>query len=112
MRGGFSKRSSNGSTTPTWLMNPGPLWMRRPNCHSKYEPNVEEFFLLDGIPDYSFLRLSNGKEKSVSSRHLAPIGSSFKDSQRITPTENQFPIEIITSTSPHGLSEDFQDKQT
>ncbi|XP_054260530.1 uncharacterized protein LOC128985173 [Macrosteles quadrilineatus] len=70
----FSRRSSNGKTTPSWLMNPGPVLMKRPVRSSKYEPLVEEVLLLEGNPEYSHIRYADGRETTVSSRQLAPVG--------------------------------------
>ncbi|XP_054259409.1 uncharacterized protein LOC128984145 [Macrosteles quadrilineatus] len=70
----FSRRSSNGKTTPSWLMNPGPVLIKRSVRSSKYEPLVEEVLLLEGNPEYSHIRYADGRETTVSSRHLAPVG--------------------------------------
>lgn len=74
----FTRRSSNGNTTPSWLMNPGPVLMKRPVRHSKYEPLVEEVLLLEGNPEYSHIRFPDGRETTVSSRHLAPVGETLE----------------------------------
>ncbi|XP_054259721.1 uncharacterized protein LOC128984427 [Macrosteles quadrilineatus] len=72
--GQAERRSSNGKTTPSWLMNPGPVLMKRPVRSSKYEPLVEEVLLLEGNPEYSHIRYADGRETTVSSRKLAPVG--------------------------------------
>ena len=41
---------------------------------SKYEPLVETVDLLDVNPNYAHVRLNNGRETTVSLRHLAPVG--------------------------------------
>ncbi|KAA3670819.1 uncharacterized protein DEA37_0001015, partial [Paragonimus westermani] len=41
---------------------------------SKYDPVVEEVELLDCNPQYAHIRLPNGKEETVSVKHLAPRG--------------------------------------
>ncbi|KAA3675886.1 uncharacterized protein DEA37_0003823 [Paragonimus westermani] len=41
---------------------------------SKYDPVVEEVELLDCNPQYAQVRLPNGKEETVSVKHLAPRG--------------------------------------
>uniref|UniRef100_A0A8D8UI08 Uncharacterized protein n=1 Tax=Cacopsylla melanoneura TaxID=428564 RepID=A0A8D8UI08_9HEMI len=79
-----SRRSFNGTSLPTWLTNSGPVFMRVSNRRSKYDPLVEEVELLEANHDYAHVRLTDGRETTVSIRNLAPIGS---DSQR--PEENE-----------------------
>ena len=38
----FQRRSSNGSSVPSWLMQPGTVLMKRNVRRSKYEPLVDE----------------------------------------------------------------------
>uniref|UniRef100_A0A0A9WQS8 ATP-dependent RNA helicase mrh4, mitochondrial n=1 Tax=Lygus hesperus TaxID=30085 RepID=A0A0A9WQS8_LYGHE len=75
----FSRRSCNGKTTPSWLMNPGPVLMKRNVRQSKYDPIVDEVHLLEGNPEYSHVRLPDGRETTVSTRHLAPLGAPLED---------------------------------
>ncbi|XP_054259845.1 uncharacterized protein LOC128984538 [Macrosteles quadrilineatus] len=71
---GHPRRSQNGVSTPTWLMTPGKVLMRRPIRNSKYEPIVQEVTLLEGNSDYAHVRLPDGRETTVSTRNLAPCG--------------------------------------
>ena len=55
----------------SWLLTPGPIYIRKFN-RSKYDPLVEEATHLEGNGDYAYEGLSDGRETTVSSRHLAP----------------------------------------
>lgn len=70
----YPRRSSNGTTVPTWLSVPGPVYLRKHVRTNKYEPLVEEVQLIEANPDYAHVRFLNGKETTVSTRHLAPQG--------------------------------------
>ena len=56
-------------------MSPGPVFLKRHVRNSKYEPLVDEVDLLEANPDYAHVRFPNGRETTVSIRHLAPVGS-------------------------------------
>ncbi|KAA3676054.1 uncharacterized protein DEA37_0003167 [Paragonimus westermani] len=56
-------------------LNPsGPVLLKKQQRASKYDPVVEEFELLDCNPQYAHVRLPNGKEETVSVKHLVPRG--------------------------------------
>ena len=69
----YSRRSSNGDSLPSWLMNSETVLMKKNFRASKYEPLTEEVQLLEANPTYSYVRLSDGRETTVSNRRLAPI---------------------------------------
>ncbi|KRY27095.1 hypothetical protein T03_5802, partial [Trichinella britovi] len=54
----FSRRSTSGRSIPAWLLD------------------MEEVPLLEVNPTYAYVRFPDGRESSVSTRHLAPAGSS------------------------------------
>ena len=68
------RRSHTGCSLPTWLTTPGPVLMRNHVRTNKYEPLTREVELLEANPDYAYVRLPDGRETSVSLRHLAPRG--------------------------------------
>lgn len=72
------RRSFNGNSVPTWLSQPGPVLMRNHSRTNKYEPLVQEVELLEANPEYAFVRFPDGRETSVSIRHLAPRGETVK----------------------------------
>lgn len=59
---------------PSWLI-PGPVFLKRQVRHSKYEPIVDVVDLLEANPNYAVVRNRDGRESTVSIRHLAPVGS-------------------------------------
>lgn len=69
------RRSPNGVSLPAWLTAPGPILIKRSVRSSKYDPTVEEGYLLQSNPTYSHIRYPDGREGTISNRHLAPIPS-------------------------------------
>lgn len=70
-------RSFNGTSMPTWLANNGPVLMKRFVRNSKYDPLVEEVELLEANHQYAHVRLPDGRETTVSTRSLAPVGENI-----------------------------------
>ncbi|KAA3675181.1 uncharacterized protein DEA37_0011386 [Paragonimus westermani] len=68
----FNRRSNSGTSLPKWLISGGPVLLKKQQRASKYDPVVEEVELLDCNPQYAHVRLPNGKEETVSVKHLAP----------------------------------------
>ena len=71
----FQRRSLTGHAVPTWLSQPGPVLLKRHVRHSKYEPLVDRVHLLEANPQYAHIRFPNGRESTVSLRHLAPVST-------------------------------------
>ena len=74
----FNRRSTTGTTLPTWLTKAGTVLMRRNVRQSKYDPLVEEVELLECNPQYAHVRHANGRESTVAIRHLAPPGTAVQ----------------------------------
>ncbi|EFA07199.1 hypothetical protein TcasGA2_TC010206 [Tribolium castaneum] len=68
------RRYANGSSIPTWLSSPDRVLMKRYNRASKYEPLIEEMQLIEA--NHAHIRLPDGRETTVSIRHLATAGIS------------------------------------
>ncbi|XP_072387048.1 uncharacterized protein [Diabrotica undecimpunctata] len=118
-----TRRSPNGNTIPSWLAESGHVLMKRFDRKNKYQPIVEEVEVIEANPEYCFVKLKDGRETTVSNRHLAPCGrgegeildipgqesvfvedphelhSSLNDSSSNTTTQNMQPL-ADTSTSP------------
>lgn len=75
----FARRSTTGGSVPTWLCTPGPILLKRHVRHSKVEPLVDQVELLQANPQYAHVRYPDGRETTVSLRHLAPTGESSAD---------------------------------
>lgn len=70
------RRSHSGQSLPTWLSQPGTVLMKNNARTNKYEPLVQEVELIEANPDYAYIRFPDGRETSVSVRHLAQRGES------------------------------------
>ena len=64
-----------GNSVPSWLAQPGPVYVRKHARKSKYDPVVETAELIEANPEYAFIRLQNGHETTASLRDLAPCGA-------------------------------------
>ncbi|GFO33885.1 pro-pol polyprotein [Plakobranchus ocellatus] len=71
----YNRKSTTGTSLPSWLTTPGTVLMRRNVRPSKFDPFVDEVELLDCNPQYARVRTQDGKEQTVALRHLAPAGN-------------------------------------
>ena len=58
----FQRRTSSENSMPSWLCNPGPILMKRNVRNSKHDPLVDEVELLEANPQYTHVRLPNGRD--------------------------------------------------
>ena len=70
----FNRRSTLGTSVPSWLSSPGPVLLKRHVRTSKYDPLVDEVKLIQASPTHARVRLQNGREVTVSLRDVAPFG--------------------------------------
>jgi len=68
----FHRRSTSGSSIPSWLATPGPVLLKRHVRSSKFEPLVDEVELIEANPNYAYVRFPDGREDTVALKHLAP----------------------------------------
>lgn len=68
----FQRRSGLGSSLPTWLCSPGPVFLRRFVRQRKSDPLVDEVELLHANPTYAHIRHCDGRESTVALKDLAP----------------------------------------
>ena len=87
----FPRRSSTGSSVPSWLMTPGPVLLRKFVRNSKNDPLVEEVELVEVNPQYAHIKYSDGRESTVSIQDLAPKGTDKFESA---------PNEVIHQSEP------------
>ena len=66
------RRSTPGSSIPSWLANPGPVLIKRHVRSSKFDPLTDEVHLIEENPQYAHVQYPNGKEDTVVLTHLAP----------------------------------------
>ena len=70
----FTRKSSSGTSMPSWLLTQGPVLLRRFVRTSKTDPLVDEVELLEANPQYAHVRFPDGRESTVSVKDLAPRG--------------------------------------
>ena len=71
----------------TWLSEPGKIFVKKLARKSKYNPLVEEAELLHANPQYAHMKLSNGQEKTVSIKDLAPASKQLLSEEEKTNNE-------------------------
>ena len=88
-----SRKSTSGNSLPSWLLTPGPVYLKRHVRNSKYDPIVDEVQLLEANPRYAHVRLPDGRESTVSLRHLAPVGDErqFETNHSCNPSSVEAP---------------------
>ena len=69
----YQWKSATGYSVPSWLSKSGKVLLKRFVKNSKYEPDVTEVELLEVNPHYAYIKYPNGRESTVSLRHLALI---------------------------------------
>ncbi len=97
----FERRSSCGGSVPTWLSSPGPVLLKRHVRTNKSDPLVDEVELLQENPQYAHIQHPDGRETTVSIRHLAPCGDTetFDDSSQQSPDDNTTPTTSEDTTA-------------
>lgn len=87
----FNRKSPTGCTLPTWLSNSGPVLYKRQVRTSKYDPLVDEVQLLNANSHYAQIKFPDGRETTVSTKHLAPCAEPEKQTfeDNLTEPENQ-----------------------
>ena len=94
---GFPRRSMIGKSLPSWLIQPGPILLRR-FVRNKNEPLVDEVDLIEANPSFAKIRYPNGRESTVSVNDLAPCPPS--------PVENVIENQQVTQNSSSQLQEE------
>ena len=96
----FPRRSGTGVSIPTWLATPGPVLLRRFVRNSKQEPLVDEVELIQANSNYAHIRYPGGREDTVSTRDLAPLGNDSSSK----PCDPEPPLPDAISSSFSGDS--------
>ena len=68
----FPRKASAGTSLPHWLLEPGPVYLKKHVRERKTDPLVETVELLQANPQYAYVRYQDGRETTVSLKHLAP----------------------------------------
>ena len=97
----FARKASNGNALPSWLSNPGPVYLRKYVRNSKFSPTVEKVELLQANPQYAYVQFPNGRESTASLKDLAPCGeSAVIDSDSDSMISDTFDCESASANSP------------
>ena len=80
---------------------PGKVLLKKHVQKSKYDPLIEEVELSEANPQYAHIRYPNGKETTVSVRHLAPKIDYYKE---LNSEQNDMHEQSITE--PHSTCPD------
>ena len=83
----FRRKSSFGTSVPSWLSNQGPVYLKRHVRPSKNDPIVDEVELVHSTPNYAVVRMPSGRETTVSLRDVAPCNVGG-DEEKPTSTTN------------------------
>nr|CAH8876409.1 unnamed protein product [Trichobilharzia regenti] len=105
----YNRRSTSGTTLPTWLTVPGPVLLRRSVRQSKFDPLVEEVELLNCNPQFAHVRFGNGREDTVALHHLAPKGEDIDQVENSIPEGDAIPEQQVNgdaTTDPNILREE------
>ena len=68
----FARRSAVGQQLPTWLLTPGPVYIRKFVRVNKDDPLVTKAELLQANQNYATVRLESGREDTISLTDLSP----------------------------------------
>ncbi len=67
-----SRRTSNGQSMSTWLLQSGPVYLKRFVRNPKFKPLVTKVDLIESNTEFALIRYPDGRESTVSTRYLAP----------------------------------------
>uniref|UniRef100_A0A5S6QP92 Uncharacterized protein n=1 Tax=Trichuris muris TaxID=70415 RepID=A0A5S6QP92_TRIMR len=108
----YNRRSTTGTSLPTWLLRPRPVLLKKLVRLNKWDPLVEEVELLEANPQYACVRLPNGRESTVSLRHLAPAGSPSIEMEHENKDEALPAEKDIEKTTPSTEIDSVDDRAT
>ena len=98
---GFDRRSMIGKALPSWLVQPGPVLLRR-FVRNKNDPYVDEVKLLEANPNFAQVRFPDGRESTVSVSDLAPCPKTNKDTSEVSDSLSLESQENVTSAQPQS----------
>ena len=93
----FPRKSAAGTSLPHWLLTPGPVYLKKHVRERKTDPLVEMVELIHCNPEYAHVRYPDGRETTVSLKHLAP--ASLDMAETVTP-----PPTITLADPPPAVS--------
>ena len=88
------------ATNENWMTEPGTVLLKRHDRPNKADPLVDEVKLLQANSHYAFVRYPDGRETTVSTKHLAPKPTSTPQDQ-ILPRDSV--LESTVGNSPSSV---------
>ena len=85
---------------PTWLTTPGPIFLHKHVRNSKFEPLVDEVELIKANPNFAHVRFPDGREDTVSLKHLAPQGNTIPQCQNEIETKESYSSTDLAPIEP------------
>ena len=113
---GFQRRSAYGKQLPSWLLETGPVLLRR-FVRNKSDPLVDEVKLIECHHSYATVQFPNGSVDTVSIRDLAPlrhssINKDIVNSSTVDDRHSESGDDAVNDlTNNGGNNEDSQDAQ-
>ena len=105
----FQRRSTSGSSIPSWLATPGPVLIKRHVRSSKFDPLTEEVHLIEANPQYAHVRYPDEKEDTVALKHLAPKPTSndeILETNRVVEVDSENPANDAAPANESFTTED------
>ena len=68
----FQRRSSTGTSFPSWLAQPGIVLLKHHVRRSKHDPLLIKMKLIEANPQYAQIQTAEGRQSTVSLRDFAP----------------------------------------
>ena len=96
----FPRRSMIGKSLPCWLIQPGPVLLRR-FVRNKNQPLIDEVELMEANPNFAHIRFPDGGESTVSVTDLA----SYPSKTITLPESNTYHDEITDDEQPTTTSD-------
>ena len=102
----YHRRSSCGTSMPSWLHSPGPVLLRRCVRTSTNAPPVDQLELRDVNPMYANVRYMDGRESTVSLRDVAPCPSVPMDDTKYSQADPSETVEVNAPILTPGVYSD------
>ena len=83
----FQRRSTSGTSVPSWLTEEDTAYLKRQVRRSKQDPLCDLVEVLEVNPTYAHIRTQDGVEKTVNLKHLSQPGRLTQ--QVISESDNQ-----------------------
>ena len=80
-------KSTTGNSVPPLLMTPGTILMKCHVCNGLYDSLGKEVELIESNPEYACVRHAEGRESTVSRRHLSPCGEFKVNQHHVSPAD-------------------------